>query len=283
LIPDADILFSQQGTLLDKLKFFNTMKKICLLFIIFSLGIISFGQTSKGRVYLKNGSIVKGKISRSENSEILRIYSAGNLWVFPLTEVEKVEYSLTTPEKELHESNSKVTNHTQIGVLAGNNDNTKAAPFMLHSMLNFKVDKKIQAGFGTGVEFLNETHLPVFANIEYRFREAGISPYLFVKAGYCFPLEDTRMTYYQVVPYYYSTVSSYIWPGPWYYGNEELKAKGGLLLNPGFGMSVLFSNNFGMSFSVGYRYSRLHYKGENNYGLDVDYNRLSISLGIIFN
>lgn len=258
------------------------MKNFCLLIFVVLLGIQAMGQTQKGRVYLKNGSIVKGRITETESSEIVRIHSAGNMWVFPLNEIEKIDYQFRVADEKEPGKEPKLSNHTQIGVLAGNNGNTKPAPFVLHSSLNYIVDKRIQAGIGTGVEFLNESYLPLFANIEYRFRESRVSPYLFLKAGYCVPLEDSRMVYYDVIPYY-SLTSSYIWPGPWYGQNEKLKAKGGVLLNPGFGVSSMFSNNFGMSFSVGYRFSRLRYEGEKSYGLDVDYNRLSISLGIIFN
>jgi len=79
--------------------------------------------------------------------------------------------------------------------------------------------------------------LPVFANLEYRFRNAGFSPSLFLKAGYCFPVEDSRtVVYNEVVPPYWS--SSSIWPNPYY--DEKLKAKGGVLINPGFGMVNMF-------------------------------------------
>lgn len=241
------------------------------------------GQSRKGKVFMKNGSIVKGKITESVETSTIRIQSAGNLWVFPLNEIDKIDYSVVNPEKEEPTTSSNISNHTQIGILSGNSENSQKAPFFMHSSLNFRVDDKIKVGFGSGVEFLKETHLPVFANIEYKFRNTRFSPYLSFKAGYCFPLEDSRTVYYDVVPYYASSSSSIIWPGYNYYGNMNLKAKGGVLINPTFGIIDMFSPNFGMSFSIGYRYTRLHYTGEKDYRLDVDYNRLSISFGIIFN
>jgi hypothetical protein len=256
------------------------MKKICLFILVSLFTISTMGQSRKGKIFLKNGSIVKGKITESESSETIHIQSSGNLWVFPLKEIEKIDYSMEKPKKEEPEVKSDFSNHTQIGILKGNSDNSQVAPFILHSSLNYKVDNKIQIGLGSGVEFLKETHLPVFANIEYQFRDAWFSPYLFFKAGYTFPIEDSRTLYYDIIPYY--VFSSSIWPGN-YYGNNELNAKGGVLLNPGFGFINRFSYNFGMSFSVGYRFSRLHYSGENDYRLDVDYNRLSVTLGFIFN
>ena len=101
-----------------------------------------------------------------------------------------------------------------------------------------------------------------------------------MQVGYVLPVEESRRYYYDVVPYSYS---SSIWPGPWYDGQNELDAKGGMLLNPGIGVRTMFNANFGMTFSFGYRYTRLKYKGDLDYNLLVDYNRLSLKLGIIFN
>ena len=257
------------------------MKKICLLLFVFFLVFATNGQTRKGKIYLKNGSVIKGKITETEGSETIRITSSGNLWVFPLHEIEKIDYSLVDKNKEAGDSDPDFSNHTQMGVMIGNSENSQMAPFLLHSSLNYIVDEKIQAGLGLGVEFLKETHLPVFVNFEYRLRNAWFSPFFFLKTGYCFPIEDSRTVYYDVIPEFYY-LSSSIWPGYWY-NYEELQAKGGFLFNPGFGFTNMFSQHFGMSFSAGYRFTRLHYTGEQDYRLDVDFNRLTLTLGIIFN
>ena len=69
--------------------------------------------------------------------------------------------------------------------------------------------------------------------------------------------------------------------GPSY--SKLMDAKGGLMINPGVGYQWMYSSGFGMSFAFGYQFHRLHFKGENDYGLDIDYNRLTIKLGFIFN
>jgi hypothetical protein len=65
--------------------------------------------------------------------------------------------------------------------------------------------------------------------------------------------------------------------------NQELDPRGGFLINPGVGYQRMFSSGFGMSFAFGYQFHRLSYNGENDYQLDIDYNRLTIKIGIIFN
>jgi hypothetical protein len=62
-----------------------------------------------------------------------------------------------------------------------------------------------------------------------------------------------------------------------------MDTKGGFIINPGIGYQRMFSSGFGMSLAFGYQFHRLSYKGENDYQLDIDYNRLTIKLGFIFN
>ncbi len=133
---------------------------------------------------------------------------------------------------------------------------------------------------GIGLEFLKETYLPLFVNIEYKLRNSYSTPYLFLKTGYEVPIEDANPVYnYGIQPYYYDYMP---WPYPDIY-NQELDSKGGFMINPGVGYSRMFSNGFGMSLAFGYQFHRLSYKDENDYQLDIDYNRLTIKLGFIFN
>ena len=113
--------------------------------------------------------------------------------------------------------------------------------------------------------------------MEYKFRDSNSTPYLFLKSGYQIPLEESRDIYDNGLQPW----SSSIWPGP-DYSQEPMDTKGGFLINPGVGYLRMFSNEFGMSFAFGYQFHRLKYSGENDYELDIDYNRLTIKLGIIF-
>jgi len=98
-----------------------------------------------------------------------------------------------------------------------------------------------------------------------------------VQGGYQIPAENSGIRYYQVVPYdVYS-----ILPQP--VTDQEMKAKGGFLFNPSFGIMRNFNQGFGMSLAFGYRFHRLRYSGDDNYRLDADFSRLSLKLGFIFN
>ena len=253
------------------------MKKLLLFVLVALIAFPVLAQTKKGYIYLKNGSILKGKYKYSDNLEKLQVKSAEGVWIFDASEVDSIRTNLPRNKNlEKNSSKSPIFIRTEIGVLVGNSENSQSAPFSLTSSVNYAIDKNFSIGAGVGVEFLKETYLPVFVNFEYKFRDSYSTPYLFLKTGYQIPLEESREIYNDVYP---------VWNNfqPWPNNSQEpMDTKGGFLINPGVGYQRMFSSGFGMSFAFGYQFHRLHYSGENDYGLDIDYNRLTIKLGFIF-
>jgi len=261
------------------------MKKYLILLIPIFFTLQIFAQSGRGQVTLNNGSKIKGRIlSRDENGNVI-IKSHGNIWNFNASEVDTVFYSYdVTIEPEEAEELPKKKNYTlfnqaETGFLIANPDNEQDLPFSFNYSLNYKATQKFSVGAGAGVEFLKETHLPVFLHLQYAFRNELFSPLIFLKTGYQVPVDDSRSSYHELVPEGYFFTD---WPGDIYYNPERLTSKGGIILNPGVGFRGMFSRNFGISCTFGYRYSRLRYTGEDSYKMDVDYNRLTIMLGIVF-
>lgn len=258
------------------------MKKFCLFTMALLFVYFSFAQSEKGHVYLKNGTILKGKYQYTDAGK-LRVESAGNIWVFDAAEIDSVAGRRASQLAQMENlpQHSRIFYRTEVGVLAGNSENSQSAPLSITGTINYMVTPQFSAGVGLGAEFLKESYLPAFVNAEYKIRSSWSTPYFFVKAGYQVPLEDSREIYYDVQPYW---SSSSFWPGPVpVHSFGKLDPKGGVLINPGIGYSYLFSPGFGMSLGFGYQFHRLHYKGEKDYGLDIDYNRLTVKLGFIFN
>ena len=248
-----------------------------LLFVLVAL--ITFpvlAQTKKGYIYLKNGSVLKGKYKYSNNLDKLQVQSSEGVWIFDASEIDSIRTNLHQNKNfEVNTSKSPIFIRTEIGVLIGNSENSQSAPLSLTSSVNYSIDKHFSVGAGVGVEFLKETYLPVFVNFEYKFRDSYSTPYLFLKTGYQVPLEESREVYDDM----YWARSYMPWPNN---SQEPMDTKGGFMINPGAGYQRMFSSGFGMSFAFGYQFHRLHYSGKNDYGLDIDYNRLTIKLGIIF-
>jgi len=186
-----------------------------------------------------------------------------------------LSFSQQSPEKEKR----KFTNFTEGGVLIGNSQDEKNAPFIFHSSMNYGLYKNLSAGVGVGVEFLRETYLPVTANAMYQFRKTNaIFPFIRLRAGYQVALESTTVTYNYNF-YGPSYLSSYY---PYYPVMEKLNAKGGWMVDPSVGVIVYTRSGLGFSLSAGYRYQKLKYTGENDYILWAEYNRLLLTLGVTF-
>ena len=234
----------------------------------------SFAQKGKKEIiYLKNGSIFKGRMVPVDDERVV-INSGKNSWVLQKSDVDTVMSSwFTTPERKTHDD--WFINFSG-GFLAGSSSNTKSSPLSLQASFNYKVYKGLYAGIGAGVEFLEESYLPAFVNVDYYFRETTITPFIGIMGGYMIPLDDKSYSgFYQD----YSVYNSY-WPGPSY---RELETDGSFMVNPRFGFKGMFSPNFGWTFSIGYRYHQLNFSGEDEYEIERNYNRLSIQLGILFN
>lgn len=250
------------------------MNKILLLLLCVLFIFPAAAQNSKKDiVYLKSGGVIKGQVI-TRDAEIVKINSAGNEWVFKNNEVDSIsQYQKKRDDQSYRQG---IFMDTSMGVLVGNSTNVQQAPFSFMSSFNVRMFGNVYLGAGAGAEFLQETYMPAFGQLQIRFRDSKFTPFINLQAGYQFPLEDAKS--YQ--PVYYSSSSSF-WPGPQY--NTELDAEGGYLLNPSLGFQRFSSNNFGWFFAFGYRYHELHYSGKNGYKIETNLSRLSLKIGFIFN
>ena len=251
------------------------MKKILILLIAGMFLVPAFAQKSKKDiVYLKSGGIIKGQLITSD-AEIVKINSSGNEWVFKVAEVDSISrYSKVQREAGI---NNTYFFDTSLGVLVGNSANNQSAPFSFMASVNYRVIDRLYVGAGLGTEFLQESYMPAFAQIQYKFRDTKFTPFINMQLGYQVPLEDANRT--QSVIYYDYSSSYYPYPQT----SEKLNAEGGFLINPSIGFQKFTSENFGWFFSFGYRYHKLNYSGENNYKLETNFSRLSLKIGFIFN
>jgi len=174
----------------------------------------------------------------------------------------------------------KFINFTEGGALIGNSGNDDKDPFIFHSSMNYALSKNLSAGIGAGVEFLKETYLPVTANVLYQFRkDKSVFPFVRFQTGYQIALENnTALGNYN---YYYLNYLSYVYPYP-YSSGEKLNAQGGWMINPSVGIIVYTQTGLGFTLAAGYRHQKLNYSGKDDYRFQVEYNRLSLTLGITF-
>jgi hypothetical protein len=247
------------------------MKKIILSAILLFTIAGLYGQ-KKEIIYLKGGSVVKGRLMQIDGHRVA-VRSGRSIWYFDDAEIDTITSgwnSATTAG--VNNFFIKVSG----GVLAGSSDNAKDTPFSFDASLNIRTVPGFFAGVGAGVDFLEESYMPVFLNLEYHFRESPFTPYIGLQGGYMVPLEGKIQTF---APYYDPYYGGYGYG----YGPQFIDNKGGLMFNPSFGFISHISENLGWSLSFGYRYSQVTFKGDEHYQLETNYNRFAIKVGIIFN
>ncbi len=248
------------------------MRKSVLVFLslLFLVSITFAQKRKKDVIYLKNGSIINGQIISSLPSGMVKIKTKDNsLWVFEPLQYDSISATKSTI-KQLHYG---YFNLTEAGILAGNSDNLYNAPFTLMNISGWQFKNRFSAGLGTGVEFWSETYLPVVADIRYYLQRQSVNPFFGIQVGYSFALDKPDMQYvYDSTPVWRGGTGSTL----------EMKANGGLLINPSVGICTSLNENMALTFSAGYRFMRHRYSREDNYKIDIDYNRLSIKIGLIF-
>lgn len=227
-------------------------------------------------VYLKNGSIVKGKIMIVDPDHFVKLKTRdNNIWVFEMNKVDSISH----PVKVSTPIRTGYYNLTEIGVLAGNSNNSEKKPFTMMNVNNWQFANGLAAGIGVGVHFFNETYLPVVADVRYFLRKQGPLPFVSLQAGYSIPIGgEYKQTYY----YAYDAVGineSYRISNP---TQKDVSARGGFLINPSIGFQTQVSENLALTFSAGYSYLRHRFGKEETYKMDVDYNRLSLKIGLQF-
>jgi len=239
---------------------------VSLVLVLFASSV--FGQNRlTSYVYFKNGNILKGLVVHND-LQSLKLLSGKNLLVFDKNEIDSVSGSRIRYKQNIpvHTNYFFTSSGT---VIAGDSGNDKDAPFAFSASFDYRVIDKFYAGAGLGVEFWNESYMPVFCDLQYFFRSSVFTPFLNLQTGYLIPLGEPDET----VSYYLDD----------YWQSADLDANGGFFINPAFGFRSMINNNFGWSFSFGYRFHRFNYSDGQDYSRENNFNRLTLRLGLIFN
>jgi len=244
-----------------------------ILAIFFSLSLFAQGS-KRDIVYLKNGSIVRGTILLQDPGKLIKLKTPDrNLWVFTYDQIDSIKRVATVKSHQ----KKGYANLTEVGVLAGNSNNIKTAPFTLMNVNSWQFANGFSTGIGLGVEFFNETYLPVVADFRYYLRKPGPLPFLSVQAGYAIPLGGE----FQQQLYYADPLSNGVYTFTTQ-TRQDVSARGGFIINPSIGILTQINENLFLTFSAGYSYQRHRYGKHDLYKMDVDYNRLSLKVGLQF-
>ena len=243
---------------------FKILRLIPTLFLMLLFPVIQ-GQ-DVDHVYLKSGSIIRGKILEIQPENHLKIQDlCGNVWFYGMNEVDKITSEPYRPDQRIKKSSLEFetgfVNITSIGFLAGSPQNEQTAPLSLQMINGWRNSLGIFTGLGIGVEFLNTNYLPLFFDLRYDLFGTDVVPYLVARGGYGVPLRSDREEYDIAYSYF-----------------------GGPLIGAGFGLKIKSRNHFAWDVGIMYRYQKTGYQevydwNNQEYTYTDVYNRIEIRLG----
>lgn len=157
------------------------MKKLNILVIM--LTIISLplaAQKKKDALYLRNGSVIYGKLLEISDNHYKIQSSDGSLFIYPISDVEKFvkEVPYVTGRKS---EGSGIA--LEAGLLIGSQVSQYPAPFSFNVMVNYTLNTRNIFSGGSGVEFLGAPYTPLFAEYKYLLKETRVCPFVFARAG----------------------------------------------------------------------------------------------------
>ncbi len=242
------------------------MKKIYLLvvlFILFTAGN-SFAQSKEDAVYLKNGSILKGKVIENITGVKTTIEIVGhNIIVVPDTLIKMILMDQAIPSKEKENKASPVEMAASVNFYGGS-QNSGGFTFVT----SYRFPFRLAVGGGIGIEWFDHQQIPFMADVRYYFLKGQWSPLIYAQGGYAVPLSQKS-------------------------DNEWTEYHGGALAGAGAGMRFNFSKHNALVFNIGYRYQKTETVSvsypwmssiQDSETIRYDeYNRLTFSFGFLFN
>ncbi len=182
-----------------------------------------------------------------------QVYSTGNVVPGMTGSVDKEGYSI----------------RLSASLLAGRNSTGKVGTASIHLSNGYQFRNGLNAGLGTGIEKFDILLMPLYADLRYQPFKTRVSPYAWLKTGYGFALSEQ------------------VSDDNYYYGYYRIP-KGGVMFGTGAGIALYSWERNAVSIGVGYRYQKLRYRHENNWGGEPDselithFNRIEIQFGFIF-
>lgn len=245
----------------------NSMKKltITLIFLII-IGFCLSAQKTKDVLYLKNGSIIYGKLIEIKDDQYKMQTPEGSTFIFKTGEVERF-----ANESPLYDGRRKsgFGFALEAGLLAGSQETEYPTPFSFNILAGVTAKTNHVLSFGTGVEFIGKPYTPLFLEYKYLISAKKSAPFFFVRGGGLVQIGATD-------PESYDPTNTY---------NTPFNYKGGGSFTLGSGISWA-RDDYETYLSFAYRYAHTSYQQKEYNAGTVTYssalNRLEIKFGFRF-
>ncbi|TDE17262.1 hypothetical protein [Dyadobacter psychrotolerans] len=231
---------------------------LTLLFILYFTAC-TFGQKNRYvRVFLKNGSIMKGTLLEEQPAVRLEIFDKSIL-TFLTDEVEKIENEKYVNPNIRYKQKGFV-HYTELGPLAMSNrasNGVTTSAFSFQTTNGYKFNQWFYTGFGLGADlYAVQTFVPAVVSIRGDLTRTGDKlPFYFIEGGHGFNATSNDV--------------------------DSVRFGGGPTMAAGIGLKILFSNNTGFTISAGYRFQRSSVQ-QSGIEKKEDFNRLTLRAGFSF-
>jgi len=241
------------------------MKKNLVIFILLTMIVLPLSaQKTKDALYLKNGSIIYGRLLEIADDKYRIQTLDGSLFIFPSGDVDRFV-------KEVPRYDGRRTSgfgfSIEAGFLIGSPQSEIKAPFSFNVIGNYTSGTNNIFGIGSGVDFLGSGFAPLFFEYKRLFNDRKAAPFIFFRGGTLFHTggDDENDDYNQN-----------------YYPRDY---KGGASFAIGTGVSWA-KEDLETYLSFAFRYAQTSYKQENYndivYTYKNNFNRLEVKFGFKF-
>jgi hypothetical protein len=246
----------------------SSVIRIFVTAVCFTLTLSLAGQ--KGRkqtVALNNGSRIVGDIV-TDSSDYLEI----KVYVPQTIRITKAQVSFIEPVVYPVKVNQKTNGyfiHLSASILTGINDLGNTTGYGFHLSNGYQFKNGFGVGIGSGLEKMEITIIPLYADVRYYPLKTRISPFAVLKTGYGFAASDK-----------YSGQD---------FNNSPVDTKGGFLFNGVAGISFFTWQRTALSIGMGYRYQKITisqeqywWNGPTTKAIVTHLNRIELQLGLTF-
>lgn len=234
---------------------------IMLIFIVIPLS----AQKTKDVLYLKNGSMIYGKLVEATDSQYKIKTEDGSIFIYSVPEVEKF---VNEPQRFDGRKKDGFGFALEAGFLVGAQRSEYTAPFSFNFIGNYTSNTKNKFGIGSGVEYIGQSYMPLFVEYKHLLSDKKTTPFMFVRGGKLFHLNGEE----QNPDYYYGY-------------NNTREYSGGFSFTMGTGISWSKDENE-TYLSFAYRNAQTSYVDTNSSSMKTTYNntlnRLEIKFGFMF-
>lgn len=265
------------------------MRKILLLVSVslFVTSLIAQSET-EDVIYLKNGSIIRGKITEQKFGESLKIeLLGGSIFVFNEGEIDSIKKEnvrkakLERIRKDYYRKDRGYRNITQLGLIYGvnlkndddpyayyDNNNKDDLGLSIHTINGYQLWPYLYVGAGVGIErFISykQTFSPFYVRVSSEFLKRKVTPYVFVDGGYAVMWKQRNNDY------------------------QSFENKGGAYASAGGGIRIYTRSRTSVLLSAAYRMNMSETKwwytmwsDGSYYTIKRTYHRMVVGIGVTF-